>query len=33
VRSWQMAETVEQPERWTVAGLADALAPVAASMR
>jgi NAD(P)-dependent dehydrogenase (short-subunit alcohol dehydrogenase family) len=28
VRSWEMAETVEHPERWTVAGLADALAPL-----
>jgi NAD(P)-dependent dehydrogenase (short-subunit alcohol dehydrogenase family) len=31
VRSWEMAETVEQNERWTVAGLAEALAPVAAA--
>ena len=28
VRSWEMAETVEHPARWTVAGLADALAPL-----
>jgi NAD(P)-dependent dehydrogenase (short-subunit alcohol dehydrogenase family) len=33
VRSWEMAETIEQQERWTVAGLADALAPIAASTR
>ncbi len=30
VQSWTMAETVEQNDRWTVAGLADALAPLAA---
>ncbi len=29
VRSWEMAETVEQPQRWTVAALAEALAPMA----
>jgi NAD(P)-dependent dehydrogenase (short-subunit alcohol dehydrogenase family) len=29
VRSWEMADTVEQPARWSVAGLADALAPLA----
>ncbi len=28
--SWEMAETVEQHDRWTVGGLADALAPLAA---
>src|SRR4249919_650215 len=27
VRSWEMAETVEQQARWTVEGLAEALAP------
>jgi NAD(P)-dependent dehydrogenase (short-subunit alcohol dehydrogenase family) len=30
VQSWTMAETFEQHERWTVAGLQDALAPLAA---
>jgi NAD(P)-dependent dehydrogenase (short-subunit alcohol dehydrogenase family) len=30
VRSWEMAETVEHPGRWSVAELADALAPLAA---
>lgn len=30
VKSWEMGETVEQHERWTVAGLAAALAPLAA---
>jgi NAD(P)-dependent dehydrogenase (short-subunit alcohol dehydrogenase family) len=29
VRSWEMADTVEQPAKWSVAGLADALAPLA----
>jgi len=29
VRSWEMADTVEQPGRWTVDALADALAPLA----
>ncbi len=29
VRSWEMAETVEQSQRWTVAALAEALAPMA----
>jgi NAD(P)-dependent dehydrogenase (short-subunit alcohol dehydrogenase family) len=29
VRTWEMGETVEQQARWTVAGLADALAPLA----
>ena len=29
VKSWEMADTVEQPTKWTVAGLADALAPIA----
>jgi NAD(P)-dependent dehydrogenase (short-subunit alcohol dehydrogenase family) len=29
VRSWEMGETVEQPARWTVAALADALASLA----
>ena len=29
VKSWEMADTVEQPAKWTVAGLADALAPIA----
>ncbi len=29
VKSWEMAETVEQPEKWTVADLAAALAPLA----
>jgi NAD(P)-dependent dehydrogenase (short-subunit alcohol dehydrogenase family) len=33
VRSWEMAETIEQQARWTVAGLAEALSPVAASTR
>ena len=28
VRSWEMAETVEQSEKWSVSGLADALAPL-----
>ena len=27
VQSWEMAETVEQQARWTVEGLAEALAP------
>ena len=31
VHSWEMAETVEQQARWTVDGLAEALAPYAAS--
>ena len=31
VQSWTMAETVEQEDRWTVDGLADALAPYAPS--
>jgi NAD(P)-dependent dehydrogenase (short-subunit alcohol dehydrogenase family) len=30
VRSWELAETVEQDQRWTVEGLTDALAPMAA---
>ena len=30
VHSWEMAETVEQQARWTVEGLAEALAPFAA---
>jgi NAD(P)-dependent dehydrogenase (short-subunit alcohol dehydrogenase family) len=30
VKSWEMAETVEQPDKWTVADLASALAPLAA---
>jgi NAD(P)-dependent dehydrogenase (short-subunit alcohol dehydrogenase family) len=30
VRSWELAETVEQDDRWTVEGLAEALAPIAA---
>jgi NAD(P)-dependent dehydrogenase (short-subunit alcohol dehydrogenase family) len=29
VQSWEMAETVEQPAKWTVAELADALGPLA----
>ena len=29
VRSWEMADTVEQPAKWSVADLADALAPLA----
>jgi NAD(P)-dependent dehydrogenase (short-subunit alcohol dehydrogenase family) len=29
VRSWEMGEKIEQNDRWTVAGLADALAPLA----
>ena len=29
VRSWEMGDTVEQPAKWTVAELADALAPLA----
>ncbi|TFH17222.1 MAG: SDR family NAD(P)-dependent oxidoreductase [Acidimicrobiales bacterium] len=29
VKSWEMADTVEQSAKWTVAGLADALAPIA----
>jgi len=29
VKSWEMADTVEQQEKWTVEGLADALAPIA----
>jgi NAD(P)-dependent dehydrogenase (short-subunit alcohol dehydrogenase family) len=29
VRSWEMADTVEQPAKWSVAGLAHALAPLA----
>jgi len=29
VRSWEMGETVEQPAKWTVEDLADALAPLA----
>jgi hypothetical protein len=31
VKSWEMADTVEQPAKWTVADLADALAPLAQS--
>ncbi len=31
VKSWELAETVEQDERWTVAGLTEALAPLAAT--
>jgi NAD(P)-dependent dehydrogenase (short-subunit alcohol dehydrogenase family) len=31
VQSWEMAETVEQQSKWTVAELADALAPLAPS--
>jgi NAD(P)-dependent dehydrogenase (short-subunit alcohol dehydrogenase family) len=31
VQSWAMAESVERDDRWTVAELADALAPVAAA--
>ena len=31
VQSWEMAETVEQQARWTVEGLAEALAPYAPS--
>ena len=31
VQSWEMAETVEQQARWTVEGLAEALAPFAPS--
>src|SRR6478735_3550061 len=31
VQSWEMAETVEQQDRWTVEGLAEALAPYAPS--
>ena len=33
VQSWTMAETVERGDRWTVAELADALAPIAATER
>ncbi len=29
VKSWEMADTVEQPAKWTVGALADALAPLA----
>jgi len=29
VRSWEMGDTVEQPTRWSVAALAEALAPLA----
>ncbi len=29
VQSWEMADTVEQPAKWSVADLADALAPLA----
>jgi hypothetical protein len=29
VRSWEMADTVEQPAKWSVADLAAALAPLA----
>jgi NAD(P)-dependent dehydrogenase (short-subunit alcohol dehydrogenase family) len=29
VQSWQMAETIEQPAKWTVAGLAEQLGPLA----
>lgn len=28
-RSWEMGEGVEQEDRWTVAGLAAAMAPLA----
>jgi NAD(P)-dependent dehydrogenase (short-subunit alcohol dehydrogenase family) len=33
VESWAMAETVEQNEMWTVAGLAEALAPMGAARK
>ena len=29
VKSWEMADTVEQPSKWSVADLAEALAPLA----
>ena len=33
VKSWEMADTVEQPAKWTVAGLADDLDVVLAAQQ